>query len=439
MLIARMEAPPESWVLSHCQQAHYSTVSVLDANAFAARLQKEVGIPYVVTRLFAWEPNPPDGASTSELKSFSIQKYQDVLNILADGKNSNVHVMVNCEQGHRQDRFVMYSEMIHQAMSNPKPAGMVFLNASVGTINSGFWGQSNEWEDKTRLEFLKLLDKYRDVRLESGAYAFVLGVHNYSSMYPWIATNGGAFQIPNWQVADGLRLDWSTPQDHLGREIQGIRRALGYGWDRVRQQWAPTTQSLKRDDGSLVRMPWMIVTEELIDALGDVKKIHPGVIASGADSVSGFHTLREQWEKVWFPSESFDATYARMRCWAWEKVYGPQRHVIGTHAFMLGNTGGWANYNLWRTGNRQEFGSLDKYWDRILNYRMNLPDFLFVNKPEVITDEQPTVEVPTVPPDPSNPPTPSLPTISIIVSPDGKTRVRVTLADSGQIAFEFLT
>lgn len=385
--LQRVKSVDDNWFVDQCQRAAYSTVTILDAATLSGRVQSEGGVPYTIFRDSKFEPAPPD----TEIAQYAKTAYDQIRQRMNQCGNPNVHIMVNCEQGSSPSRIRMYSELVRLSATDPHgPVGMVLLNASVGSIRTGFWGQENEFARPDMLEFLRTLDQYRNVRLASGAYAFVLGVHNYTSQYAWIAVNAGEHRIPTWEEATKIKIDWNKAQDHIGREYQGIRKALGWIWNSITGKWYSTATTEKRADGTPVEPPWIILTEALIDDVGGVpiQATH----FDGGSKPRGFNSLKTQWEQVWFKPDPHGVTLAKMSEWAWRVILQPEGYFIGLNNFCEGDTGGWDSFNTAPNGNP----NMD-YFNTIKPIRFELPDHFF----KLVTVAQtPPVVVPTPPPQP---------------------------------------
>lgn len=369
------------------RDADLMTVTVLN-DPDSARMQRSQGVPYVVYRQSEWEPDVPRSESRVQLRELAHSIYRAATNLRLRVADGNIHIMVNCEQDPHPARYTLYVEMMHAAMTDPMgPVGMVFSNVATGVLKSGQRGEANDWAHPARLEYLKVLDQYRNVRLVSGAYAFIHGTHGYTALYPWIAVNGGKHQIHNWsegnKFLDGREyINWGLPQDHLGREFQGMMLALGYRWNDVTEKWDTTVRSILRTDNTPVEPPWSIVTEELIDAMNDVRYIHRPDMTFTAEfpEPMGYRTLESTWKRHdWFPGQSPTTTLARFLIWAWQVVYEPTGYFIGKHYYASGATGPET-----RTHNISHSGSLDADFVNTLKpYRRDMPDHFFKNVPIV--------------------------------------------------------
>lgn len=395
--IQRVKAPDDNWIVDQCQKAAYSTVTILDAAALSGRVQSEGGVPYTIFRDSKFEPVPVDTSDTG-IKTYSKGVYDQIRAKVGQCGNPNVHIMVNCEQGHAPHRIKMYTELTRLSATDAHgPVGMVFLNASIGSIPIGFWGQQNDFARPDMIEFLRTLDQYRNVRLASGAYAFVLGVHNYASQYPWIATNAGEHRNPSWDEANHIEISWNMAQDHIGREYQGIRIALGWRWSAAEHKWYSVDKTLKRPDDKPVEPPWIICTEVLIDDVGGVPI--QATKFDGTEKPRGFNSLKTQYEQVWFKPDPHGVTLAKMSEWAWRVIMQSEGYFIGVNNFCIGDTGGWDSFTTSPNSNP----NMD-YFNAVKPIRFDLPDHFF----KTVTVTAP-VDPPAPPPVPTTPPPVGLP------------------------------
>lgn len=387
----RVKAPDDNWITDQCQKAQYSTVTILDAAALSGRVQSEGGVPYTIFRDSKFEPAPGEAPDTI-IAAYAKTVYEQIRQKVDQCGNPSVHIMVNCEQGSSSSRIKMYTALLRMSATDPHgPVGMVFMNASVGSVKTGFWGQENDFARADMIEFLRTFDLYRNIRLASGAYAFVLGCHNYTSQYAWIAVNAGEHRIPTWEEANKIEIDWSKAQDHLGREYQGIRKALGYTWNNDARAWVTSPSTLRRADSTPVEPPWIILTEALIDDVGGVP-IQANHF-DGGEKPRGFNSLKTQWEQYWFKPDPHGVTLARMSEWAWQKIFQPEGYFIGLNNFCLGNTGGWESFTTAPNGSP----NMD-YFNTVKPMRFDMPSHFFA--PGLANTPIPL-------PPPANPPPPA--------------------------------
>lgn len=381
--------PPKEWYARYSLEANNSTHTILN-DPDSARMQRQAGVPYVVYRQSEWEPDVPRDATRATVMQLAKGIYQAARNLRTRVADPTIHIMVNCEQDPHPNRYLMYVYMMEEAMLDPAgPVGMVFSNAATGVLDSGFYGAGiNDWAHPYRMEYLLTLDKYRHVRLTSGSYAFLHGTHAYTALYPWIAVNGGQHRIHNWSeghkfLTGEAHINWELPQDHLGREFQGIMRALGYGWDDEHRHWYLIYTANfpgAKSDGTLPLPPWMIVTEQLMDAMKDVRWIHKNemTLTQEFPEPAGYRTLEATWQrKDWFPENEPTHTLALFEQWAWNVVYGPTGYFVGTHYYAAGETGPETHtHNICRGGVPDE-----KYFTHQKAFRANLPDHFFRDVP----------------------------------------------------------
>lgn len=344
----RIDAPDEAWVIENARQSKLFTSCTLDAMALARRLHDEGGVHYSVARFYSFEPDPGEGASREQVKEYARGVYQQIKNLIAQGGSRNVHVQVNCEQGMHDNRLRMYCDLIDLAVSDPDgPVGMVFSNMASGAYAHGFWVEghdgfeyvhdANFWARPAALEYLKKLDEHRNVRVPSGAYAFLHGDHGYTAYYPSIAVNGGERKgdPAGWLFA--MEVNWHKPQDHLLRGYQAMRNALG--WEPRGSTWTAGAKTLRRADGTPVEPPWIVETEELIDAMNDVTAVHP------EQKPGGYNRLREIWGR-WYPGRAAGEVLAKMRLWKWQVLARDTGYYVGMHNFCLGDPVGWSPHTL---------------------------------------------------------------------------------------------
>lgn len=388
LFIANMDVyakhtPSKETYAAFSRDAQLSTVTVLN-DPDSARLQRSVGVPYTVYRQSEWEPDVPHDATRAQVQQLSKEIYQAARNLRTRVGDPTIHIMVNCEQDPHPNRFLMYIYMVQEAMLDPQgPVGMVFSNAATGVLDSGFYGAGiNDWAHPLRLEYLLLLNNFRHVRLASGSYAFLHGTHGYTALYPWIAVNGGEHRIHNWtegfKFLDGTyHIDWSKPQDHLGREFQGQMLALGYRWNDESRRWIMTNPPSSQP----TLPPWSLVTEQPIDAMNDVRWFHRADMTMTEEfpEPQGWRTLIETWKRPdWFPENPPAKTLAMFNEWIWNVVYGPTGVYVGTQNYASGATGPET-----RTHNVSPTGQFDPdYFNTIKTFRVNLPDHFFYEVPE---------------------------------------------------------
>jgi len=271
--------------IAHCQRAKYLGTILIDSNRECARLHNEAEIKYPVSRIYPWEPRP-DNDSPEHIRNYAIARYQDLKNLRSDAGSPNVIYQVNNERGYVERDFRMYSELIKLSLADSQGViGLCFWNGASGAVQTGFWGQPNEWSKPFAIEFLRLMHENRNKRLPSGAYAFSLGIHNYTSQYPTIATNAGNDRKVKGEAGniwhrlqefyDGKRwINWKLAQDHVGRDFQGIMLALGWSVTADGKSFVSTAQTLKDSKNEPVFCPWLIVSEAGYDNMNDVRDVH---------------------------------------------------------------------------------------------------------------------------------------------------------------------
>lgn len=317
--------------LAHVKKAQYLTCTVLDD----LQLAIDLDIPYAVFRAWAFEPNPGDNP-----KNAAKQAIAQIATWAATHHGGhNVLYNVNCEKTWSKSRNEMYSEMIElsaDAAANGIPfVGLCVGNYGSGTVKSGQGDDPNWWASPDGELLLRTLAKHRDVKMPNGSYAFVLGVHEYTGIHPWIASNGAEKRLnPQWEHRP-RSIDWNKAQWHLGRAAQGIIEACEkYG----------------------IKPPRMLITECLIDDMDDVAYTfgNRDQNSTGLDTIYGYgkkargwRSLVPQWKK-WYPGKDVEngGLYADMLKWTWETIYKPLGFVIGMHTYTWASTGDWESFRV---------------------------------------------------------------------------------------------
>lgn len=300
--------------IQHVQTAQYTTCSVLDDLTLAIDLH----IPYAVFRSYPFEPQPKGNDQNAGFAAADLAFGQLMAWRKSHPGSENVLFMVNCEQGFGIGVSWMYARLIQRCATevNP-PIGLVVGNWASGAVKCGQGNEPNAWIDAGE-PILRAMEKYGDKTLPNGSWAFVLGVHEYTALFAWIASNGGKHeQTPRWENRPQL-IDWSLPQWHLGRMAQGIMEAC--------------------DHFKIQRIPRMIVTECLFDTMNDViDRLGPIRLAPGYDKPRGWRSLVPQWME-WYPGKDPAEVLADQHIWTWETIYKPLGFVIGTHTYIYERT-----------------------------------------------------------------------------------------------------
>lgn len=376
MVIMNQRAPKLDWTTAHSKRASYLTHTFLDQNREAGDFQRETGMPYVVSRKFPFEPHA-NTDDLSKIRAYANDRFDDVRRLRDDAGNGNVLFQINNEQGFRRDDFLMYKFMVERSIELNDIIGMVFWNGASGTVTTGFWNQPNQWAEPWALEFIETMHRYRNVRLANGSYAFILGVHSYTSQYPLIAVNAGQHRMNSeifkqrgfknlWESHDAFlpdndgvikyEINWNLAQDHLARNYQGIMKALGWRPTEDGVHWYAGPEIVTGDDGQPVKCPWIISTEQGPDNMNDVRKVHWDdlVRIDELDTPRGFRSLMHTWPKDnWFPGKSAGEVLAYWSHWTHQVIYSKTGVHIGGHNYCLGDTSGpkfwWVSFNLWDT------------------------------------------------------------------------------------------
>lgn len=284
-------------LFQHLAQANYTTISVMDNLGLAKDIKSVLPRCVVIHRHSDWEPAP------------GAQSFQDLRNLLLSYRDSGIVLMVNCEQGFSPERCEMWSTMILIAATFG--VHLCVGNMASGTVKCGQGGDPNEWTSTQARHLLAtLIDNPGNL----------LGVHEYTSFFTWLVANGGWGEPSVMPV----HVDWTKPQWHLGRNLQGIMaacRQLSLPFERLR----------------------LVITEGFLDNMNDVASHYPGI------SSDGWASLVPWWRTTAFPDRDPELTLVANHVWAWEKVYAPLGEVVvGAHVFCYGNASGDPRWNRFR-------------------------------------------------------------------------------------------
>lgn len=346
--IQQIKAPSRDWTISYLRDNNIVTATFLDDPSMAVRAAIEVpSMKYPVYRKWQFEPNPDRTMTRAYLKTWAGEVYREIKRLRP---HPNVLVNVNCEQQLHGNLMLMYVELAHLSANDPDPVGMVFCNNASGSVKNGFWAsnvdghlyvpEANWWTTPEAMEYLNVMHQYRNRRLPSGAYMLVHGSHYYTSGYPTIAVNGGLLRNPRFWVDTTVKIDWSKPQDHLGRDYQAQMLALGW-------RWSGDTWKLN-PNAPMVTPPWTIVTEELIDDMGDVYQVLQGIeLNAPYKRPQGYNSLRAWWKRIYPDLGDAGQVLQKMRQWAWNTIYAPTGIFLGTQNFSQGDTGGFQSHNTY--------------------------------------------------------------------------------------------
>lgn len=288
-LIQAQNLPDKTALLDHLQQIKPATVSVLDDYALCVQIQNLLPACVVVYRDYNFEPLP----------SYSEATFLSCLARLSDRR---IVLMVNCEQGFDSDRVDMWVRMM--ATASKRGYRLCVGNVSSGSVKCGQGNDPNEWFTIGE-PLLRAFKEYPE---------HYLGFHEYTLPFAWSVSNGtyGDPQHPP------NVLDWTKPQWHIGRNVQGITTACA---------------ALK------IAPPKCIVTECLFDTMNDVVT-HFGMKADG------WKTLQAKWTE-WYPLKPSGDVLADQHQWAWEKAYAPCGFVVGMHVYTWNSASDrWHNYRV---------------------------------------------------------------------------------------------
>jgi hypothetical protein len=304
--------------IAHVRAAEYITCQVLDDQ----QLTIDLDIPYGVFRDYNMEPQPG-----TDPKGVAKQTMAKLREIAARPGGRNILYYINNEPQWSKARNDMYAYMIEESANDPSgPIGLCVGNYGIGTIKCGQGSDPNWWDTPDAELLLKTLHKYRDVKLPNGSYAFVLGLDEYTGLFPWIASNGAEKRLnPQWEHRPSA-IDLSKDQWHLLRGFQGILEAC------------------KRLG---ILPPWMLIEEALIDGMNDVIYTfgnaatgqHNLQLAVGADKPQGWRTLIPQYA-IWYPGKDPEDVLADFHIWDWETVYAPQLYILGITIYCAWDASG---------------------------------------------------------------------------------------------------
>lgn len=280
-------------LLNHVTKAQYTTVTVMDDFQLCRDIKDRLPSCVVVFRSSTYEPVPSPNA---------VQGLLDFLNGI-QSQDKRIVIMINCENGYSVDHVNMWLDFILAA--HGMGWRLCVGNVSSGSVKSGQGNDQNEW--------INAIPLFKVMASHPGHY---LGFHDYSYPYPWAVSNG-AWGEPNNPPA---AIDWTKPQWHIGRNLQGIKAAC-----------QPINCPL----------PQMIVTEGVIDNMGDIESYF-GYKGDGYRLLAGKYS-------EWYPGKDIGDVLADFHQWTWEKVYQPFGNVIGMHIYCYGDASGinrWANYRV---------------------------------------------------------------------------------------------
>lgn len=271
----------ENAFIEHCVKANYATVSIMDNFGLCSRLKDRLSNCVVIHRDSNFEPMP-SGANSKTIADYLLKQPAD----------KRIVIMVNCEAGFSTERVKMWSDFL--PVADAMGWKLCVGNTSSGSVRSGQGTDANEWLT-IGAPLLKALYEH------PGHY---LGYHNYTSVFMWLVSNGG------WgDPLKGPDIDWSKPQWHIGRDLQGITAAC---------------QVLG------IELPQMIVTEGLFDQMNDTQN-NPDNPYHGISS-NRWRMLAQKWAE-WYPGKSAEDVLADQSIWAWEHLFAPRKKIIGVHVF----------------------------------------------------------------------------------------------------------
>lgn len=370
IMIMNMNRPHDNIMFTHIERSKYAAVSVLDSNHMIKSLPN-FGVVYPLTRFYTFEPHAHT-EDEGQIKDYAYARYQDVKNIRRDAQTNYIIVQINNEQGFRNDDLIMYYYMMEAASKDPEgPVGMAFGNFAPGNPRTGFWGQDNEWEKPAAQKFLQGFNEF-NLNLPGAAIpAFYLGDHEYTTWYPLMAVNGGKhremiptnlFELHQKFIEDpeNYYIDWSLPQDHLGRNYQGIMKALGAEPINGGREWSPPRMA----------PPKILLTEMLFDAMGDVQNFYAHEFVPTAFSTEPGPGLLERIGKLFFRKKQVDSYEYALGVGISKEALVKPEPVFNTQNYAPGPRGALSYKQTWMKPNW--FGDL-KDFDTAHMYQMQWP------------------------------------------------------------------
>ncbi len=324
--------------VAYSHQAQHFTTTSLNDFILSQRLKKEAGVRYSIYRNESWEPGDMRRANAPSVQDEAKAAYAAIMDV-----DRSIHVLINNEQEWTNERFQFYNELIKLTLADSKgPVGMVFGNFASGSVKCG-QGQDPNWWATTPAagDFLRLLSANEHVRLPDGTQAFILGVHEYTALYPWSAANGGELLASDWNLRSVL-IDWDKPQWHIGRMIQGIRNAG-------------------------LPVPYIIVTETLFDDMRDIIDAWNARFDYKATGLRGYRTYTEFWKHFGF-TVPIGVVYHKFLEWTWKTVWSSSNRVLGVQVFMYG---GWDTFDV---SQDEDFKKANSIYRGSINEPIPVPD-----------------------------------------------------------------
>lgn len=278
--------------VEHCFRANYSTVSIMDNLGLCSRVKNRVPDCDVVFRASGFEP-APSGDNKKALNTW----FQTI-------PDRRIRLMVNCENGFTADRVKMAMDHITAAEDDGRK--LLVLNTGSGTVKGGQLRGDGTHEPNEWLTIGAPLLQFLSTRPTQA-----IGVHNYTSVFAWIVSNGTyAFGDPHKSPV----IDWKLAQWHIGRDLQGIVEAC---------------KVLK------VNLPSLIVSECWVDQMNDIQE-NPSNPYHMFKS-NRWRNLIEPWKQI-YPGLNAENILADQFYWTWENVFSVYGNVIGMHFFTYLST-----------------------------------------------------------------------------------------------------
>lgn len=333
--------------VDHIAAANYSTVSIMDNFELCVRVKDRVPDCDVVYRDSEFEPSP--AADNKKVIGEWFRKKPDVQ------RDRRIRLMVNCENGFSADRVKMAVDQIQAADTEGRT--LCVMNVGAGTVKSGQLRGDGSREENQWLTIGAPLLECLSARPHQ-----VLGVHNYTSVFAWIVSNG-TYSFGSHQVKP--KIDWKLAQWHLGRELQGIVEAC-------------SPKNLDLDLAS------MMITECWVDQMNDIQN-NPGNPYHAIQS-SRWRNLIPVWGGM-YPGRHAEDVLADQLYWQWENIFAVYGNVIGMHFFTWLSTA--LSQGIWRD---DDVANAPTFLKRQVAYRPDVIAQPPPTEPEEPTDPKPPTD-----------------------------------------------
>lgn len=411
--------------LDYIVRAAHISATYLDA--FQAAIKAAMrGVKYSVFRAYKFEPLTSMAPDLKDINSTwdEIRRTYD-----QNGDNRRVLMNVWCEKTMDEAKYELAIKLIERSARETRPIGLVLRNAASASLRADYDKEGNHYlTTPGAMDYLAAMHEHREVRLESGAYAFLDGDHSYTTGHPTFFANAGeykqnpqAWRDPRWETGEWF-INWSLNQYHLGRDYQQMRRALGWVWDVATRSW-------QHPKANPILPPRKGVTESLIDNMSKAEFLanNPNWIPTPPWNEPWGYMSQVNWWKSIYPDLFRDdgpikggpgRVLSMMAEWAWLYMYATEGdQFVFQQLYTLGNTGyehnkktgkyipgtGWEVHNL---AGPKHGGEMDASFEtHNVRTRFDMPDNLF----------GPVTTTP--PPDPEPQPEPEPPVGEIDLAP----------------------